>query len=176
MYTGAPGTLTNTSVEIQITHCSVGDSTLAPFFNLCQRQVWPTSKANTKANQWEKKEKQDTQRNKDSLRYSYSTSIVNTTGLCWLDWLHSLATLCKWQQSMLHGGTGPYSDPALTVETLQDGEWCGLHLVHSHCVCSCTVPGPVSATPGVIQLKIYIFLKCIVFKKWKDCSTSSVSW
>ena len=33
----------------------------------------------------------------------------------------------------------------------------GLHSVHSHCVCSCTVPGPVSdlsATPGVVQLTI----------------------
>ena len=31
------------------------------------------------------------------------------------------------------------------------------YIVHSHCVCSCTVPGPVSglsATPGVVQLTI----------------------
>ena len=33
--------------------------------------------------------------------------------------------------------------------------WTTLTVVHSHCVCSCTVPGPVSdlsATPGVVQL------------------------
>ena len=96
------------------------------------------------------------------LRYSNGTFIVNTTGEGSRQ--HVLTGLTPFTSYSVQvaavnaGGTGPYSDPALTVETLQDGEWCGLHLVHSQSVCSCTVPaGPVSdlsATPGVVQLTI----------------------
>ena len=31
------------------------------------------------------------------------------------------------------GGTRPYSDPALTVETLQEGEW-SLKMLFMHCI------------------------------------------
>ena len=60
------------------------------------------------------------------LRYSNGTSIVNTTGE--ESRQHVLTGLTPFTSYSVQvaavnaGGTGPYSDPALTVETLQDGE------------------------------------------------------
>ena len=61
-----------------------------------------------------------------TLRYSNGTSIVNTTGegsrqhvLTGLTPFTSYSVLVA---AVSEGGTGPYSDPALTVKTLQDGE------------------------------------------------------
>ena len=61
------------------------------------------------------------------LRYSNGTSIVNTTGEG--NRQHMLTELtpftCSYSMEMAavnDGGTGLYSDPALTVETLQNGE------------------------------------------------------
>ena len=60
------------------------------------------------------------------LRYSNGTPIVNTTGK--MSRQHVLSRLTPFTNYSMQvaavndGGTGPYSDPALTVETLQDGE------------------------------------------------------
>ena len=60
------------------------------------------------------------------LRYSNGTSIVNTTGEGSRQ--HALTGLTPFTSYSVQvaavndEGTGPYSDPALIVETLQDGE------------------------------------------------------
>ena len=60
------------------------------------------------------------------LRYSNGTSIVNTTGEGSRQ--HVMTGLTPFTSYSVQvaavnaGGTGPYSGPALTVETLQDGE------------------------------------------------------
>ena len=62
-----------------------------------------------------------------TLRYSNGTSIVNTTGEG--NRQHVLTGLTPFTSysvqvaAINNEGTGPYSDPALTVETLQDGEY-----------------------------------------------------
>ena len=61
-----------------------------------------------------------------TLRYSNGTFIVSTTGE--ESRQHVLTGLTPFTSYSVQvaavnaGGTGPYSDPALTVETLQDGE------------------------------------------------------
>ena len=97
--TGAPGTLTNTSMESR-----------------SLTVVWGTVPC-------------PDQRGHITgyrLRYSNGTSIVNTTGE--ESRQHVLTGLTPFTSYSVQvaavngGGTGPYSDPALTVETLQDGE------------------------------------------------------
>ena len=60
------------------------------------------------------------------LRYSNGTSIVNTTGegsrQYVLTGLTPFTSYSVQVAAVNDGGTGPYSDPALTEETLQDGE------------------------------------------------------
>ena len=60
------------------------------------------------------------------LRYSNGTSIVNTTGegsrQHVLTGLTPFTSYSVQVAAVNDGGTGSYSDPALTVETLQDGE------------------------------------------------------
>ena len=60
------------------------------------------------------------------LRYSNGTSIVNTAGegsrRHVLDGLTPFTSYSMQVAAINDGGTGPYS-PALTVETLQDGEY-----------------------------------------------------
>ena len=95
--TGAPGGLTNTSVESRSLSVVWG---LVP----CPHQGGPITGYR--------------------LRYSNGTSIVETMG----SMKHSLTGLTPFTNYSLevaavnNGGTGPYSDPALTVETMQDGE------------------------------------------------------
>ena len=61
------------------------------------------------------------------LRYSNGTSIVNTTGegsrQHVLTGLTPFTSYSVQVAAVNDGGTGPYSEPALTVETLQDSEW-----------------------------------------------------
>ena len=61
-----------------------------------------------------------------TLRYSNGTSIVNTTvegsRQYVLTGLTPFTSYSVQVAAVNDGGTGPYSDPALTVETLQDGE------------------------------------------------------
>ena len=60
------------------------------------------------------------------LRYSNGTSIVNTTGegsrQYVLTGLTPFTSYSVQVAAVNDGGTGPYSNPALAVETLQDGE------------------------------------------------------
>ena len=60
------------------------------------------------------------------LRYSNGTPIVNTTGegsrQHMLTGLTPFTSYSVQVAAVNDGGTGPYSDPVLTVETLQDGE------------------------------------------------------
>ena len=60
------------------------------------------------------------------LRYSNGISIVNTTGegsrQRMLTGLIPFTSYSVQVAAVNAGGTGPYSDPAFTVETLQDGE------------------------------------------------------
>ena len=60
------------------------------------------------------------------LRYNNRTSIVNTTGgesrQRMLTGLTPFTSYSVQVAAVNAGGTGPYSDPALTVETLQDSE------------------------------------------------------
>ena len=97
--TGASGTLTNTSVESRSLTVVWGT---VP----CPDQRGPITGYR--------------------LRYSNGTSIVNTTGEGSRQ--HVLTGLTPFTSYSVQvaavnaGGTGPYSDPALTVETMQDGE------------------------------------------------------
>ena len=97
--TGAPGGLTSTSVESR--SLSVVWGTVP-----CPHQGGPITGYR--------------------LRYSNGTSIVNTTGEG--NRQHVLIGLTPFTSYSVQvaavndGGTGQYSDPALTVETLQDGE------------------------------------------------------
>ena len=67
------------------------------------------------------------------LRYSNGTSIVNVTGEG--NRQHVLTELTPFTSYSVQvaavndGGTGPYSDPTLTVETLQDGEYVCIHKI-----------------------------------------------
>ena len=68
-----------------------------------------------------------------TLRYSNGTFIVNTTTgegsrLHVLTGLTPFTTYSLEVAAVNDGGTGPYSDPTLTVETLQDGEYMKLIL------------------------------------------------
>ena len=98
--TGAPGGLTNTSVEGR--SLSVEWGTVP-----CPHQGGPITGY--------------------TLRYSNGTSIVNTTGEGSRQ--HELTGLTPFTNysvqvaAMNDGGTGPYSDTPLTMETLQDGEY-----------------------------------------------------
>ena len=97
--TGAPGGLTSTSVESR--SLSVVWGTVP-----CPHQRGPITGYR--------------------LRYSNGTSIVNTTGegsrQHVLTGLTPFTSYSVQVAAVNDGGTGPYSDPALTVETLQDGE------------------------------------------------------
>ena len=98
--TGAPGGLTSTSVESR--SLSVVWGTVP-----CPHQRGPITGYR--------------------LRYSNGTSIVNTTGEG--NRQHVVIGLTPFTSYSVQvaavndGGTGPYSEPTLTVETLQDGEW-----------------------------------------------------
>ena len=95
--TGAPRTITNTSVESRSLTVVWGT---VP----CPDQRGPITK----------------------YRLRYGTSIVNTTGegsrQHVLTGLTPFTSYSVQVAAVNDGGTGPYSDPALTVETLQDGE------------------------------------------------------
>ena len=97
--TGAPGGLTSTSVESR--SLSVVWGTVP-----CPHQRGPITGYR--------------------LHYSNGTSIVNTTGE--ENRQHVLTGLTPFTSYSVQvaavndKGTGPYSDPALTIETLQDGE------------------------------------------------------
>ena len=98
--TGAPGGLTSTSVESR--SLSVVWGTVP-----CPHQRGPITGYR--------------------LRYSNGTSIVNTTGegsrQHVLTGLTPFTSYSVQVAAVNDGGTGPYSDSALTVETLQDGEY-----------------------------------------------------
>ena len=110
--TGAPGGLTSTSVESR--SLSVVWGTVP-----CPHQGGPITGYR--------------------LRYSNGTSIVNTTGEKYnLTGLTPFTSYSVQVAAVNDGGTGPYSDPALTVETLQDGEWSFIYriqFVYCHTTC-----------------------------------------
>ena len=93
------------------------------------------------------------------VNWTWEVNGVSPVSLCWLDWLHSLATLYKWQQSMME----------VLDHTVHHSLWRHCRMVSVECiivhactvaVLSLSVPGPVSdltATPGVVHIDISWF-------------------
>ena len=105
-----------------------------------------------------------------TLRYSDGTSLVNTTGegsrQHVFTGLTPFTSYSVQVAAVNDGGTGPYSEPALTVETLQDGKWFTIMYLNSKYCLYCMHMG---ATACILYIYIYIMHKnfhCVLMQEY----------